>query len=63
MSNEKFIIEKVKPKRKPQGWRPITISTDVYEKILDISNETGLALSQVASRGLEFALSQLVIQD
>lgn len=44
------------------GWKPITVSTEVYNEVKNLSDETGMAVSKVAVKLLEFALEHVVIE-
>lgn len=63
MKSEKFIIRRVKPKTKPKGWKPVTIKLELYEQLMEISDDTGESLGAIASAAIEFALDRLVIED
>lgn len=44
------------------GWRPITVSVEVYSQIKAIAEETGLPISKLACMILEFGLERVVIE-
>lgn len=43
------------------GWKPITISIEIYNSIKEIAEETGLSLGKVACLILEFGLERVVV--
>lgn len=45
------------------GWKPITISVEVWEDVKKISEDTGLPMSKVAVELLSFGLERVVIED
>jgi hypothetical protein len=44
------------------GWRPITVSTENYNQIKLIADETNMPISKVAGLLIEFALANVVIE-
>ncbi len=62
MEKDKLII-KVQREEKVRGWKPITITSDSYEKISDLKGQTGLPPHKIISLILEFALERIEITE
>lgn len=45
------------------GWKPITVSIELYSQLKELSEETGLALSKVACTVLEFGIERVVVKE
>lgn len=57
---DKLVIH-VQKEDKPRGWKPITISIESYEKIMDLKEQTGLPPHKIVSLILDFALERIEI--
>lgn len=44
------------------GWRPVTVSTEIYQTIKSLADEANLPLSKVACMLIDFAVERVVIE-
>lgn len=63
MDSEKdlLIIQKEKYEGNT-GWKPITVSVEIYNSIRSISEETNMPISKIAGMLIDFALERVVIK-
>ena len=45
------------------GWKPVTISIEIYSQLKEISEETNLSLGKIACMLLDFALERVVVKE
>lgn len=62
MEKDKLII-RLQKEEKSRGWKPITITTESYEKIMDLKEQTGLPPHKIISLILDFAVERIEIQE
>lgn len=62
MQKDKLIIRLPK-EEKPRGWKPLTVSIESYEKIMDLKEQTGLPPHKIITLILDFALERIEIQE
>lgn len=55
-----LVIKKENPSG--SGWRPVTVSVEVYQAIKALAEETNMPLSKVAGMLIEFAMARVVIE-
>ena len=61
-STKPTLIIKVTPPEVSEGWRPITVSSSIYNSLKLMANETNMPISKVAVLLIEFALENVVIE-
>ena len=44
------------------GWRPVTVSVEVYTTVKALADETNMPISKVAGMLIEFAAARVVIE-
>lgn len=60
---DKFIIKLPKPEPKVSGWKPVSISIDTYNKIMDLKEQTGFPPNKIIALCVDFSLERLEIQE
>lgn len=59
---EKDVLVIRKESAPETGWKPVTVSTETYQTIKNLAEETNLPISKVACMLIEFAAERVVIE-